>query len=184
MVRSPIEDAHAPPTWAVGEFRLRPLALLDARAWHEYLRDPQVVEHTSFPRIDLAAVHRMVANELAGYANGTSCRWAIVDFNDRLVGTCGFSQWSLLHSHAELVYDLAPAFWGRGVMRAAAEQVLRWAFRSAHFNRVHAFVMTSNAASIRLLEALGFWREGTLRQFRVARGTARDFHVYSRLQEA
>jgi ribosomal-protein-alanine N-acetyltransferase len=179
-----VEDAHAPPAWQIGEFRLRALTLLDAPAWHEYLRAPQVIEHTSFPLLDLADVDRMVANQLAGYANGTSCRWAVVDRNNRLVGTCGFSNWSLPHSHAELVYDLAPAFWGRGLMRTAVEQVLAWAFGIARFNRVHAFVMTSNAPSIRLLEAVGFSREGTLRQFRVARGVPRDFHIYSRLQAA
>src|SRR5437899_12256676 len=89
-----VEDAHAPPTWQIGEFRLRPLTLSDAPSWHEYLQDPQVVEHTSFPLLDLAAVDRMVANQLAGYANGTSCRSAVVDPNDQSVGTCGFSNLS------------------------------------------------------------------------------------------
>lgn len=176
-----VHDAHAPPTWQVGEFRLRPLRIRDAPAWYEYLRDPRVIEHTSFPLLDLAAVERMVANQLVAYADGTSCRWAVVDSNDGLVGTCGFSSWSLPHSHTELVYDLAPAFWGRGLMRAAVQQVIAWAFGTAGFNRVHAFVMTSNAPSIRLLEAVGFSREGTLRAFRVARGTPRDFHIYSQL---
>ena len=176
-----IEEAHAPPVWPVGEFRLRPMRLADAQAWHQYLCDPQVIEHTSFPMLDLADVERMVANQLAGYANGTSCRWAVADSDDRLAGTCGFSNWSLPHSHAELVYDLSPAFHGRGLMRAAVTQVLDWAFGRARFNRVHAFVMTSNTRSIRLLESAGFSREGTLREYRVARGTPRDFHVYSRL---
>jgi ribosomal-protein-alanine N-acetyltransferase len=67
-------------------------------------------------------------------------------------------------------------------MRAAVQQVLSWAFEIARFNRVHAHVMTSNAPSIRLLESLGFTREGTLREYRVARGVARDFHVYAQLR--
>jgi RimJ/RimL family protein N-acetyltransferase len=37
-------------------------------------------------------------------------------------------------------------------------------------NRVHAFVMTSNQRSIRLLDRCGFSREGTLRHYRIARG--------------
>jgi ribosomal-protein-alanine N-acetyltransferase len=123
----------------------------------------------------------MVSGALDGYAHATSCRWALADANDRLIGTCGYSNWSLPHSHAELVYDLSPPFWGRGLMRTAARQVISWAFHTAGFNRVHAFVMTSNAPSIRLLEKLGFSHEGTLRQFRVARGIPRDFHVYALL---
>ncbi len=170
-----------PPTWSLGQFRLRPLRSSDAPAWHAYLSDPLVIEHTSFPLLSGAAVEAMVSHALDGYLHGASCRWALVDASDGLIGTCGFSNWSLPHSHAELVYDLSPSFWGRGLMRAAVQQVLSWAFHTAGFNRVHAFVMTSNAPSIRLLEKLGFSREGTLVQFRIARGIARDFHVYALL---
>ena len=169
----------APPTWSLGQFRLRPLRSSDAPAWHAYLSDPLVIEHTSFPVLSPAAVEAMVSCALDGYVHAASCRWALADISDGLIGTCGFSNWSLPHSHAELVYDLSPSFWGRGLMRAAAQQVLSWAFHTAGFNRVHAFVMTSNAPSIRLLEKLGFSHEGTLGQFRIARGIARDFHVYA-----
>ena len=171
-----------PPSWPLGAFELRPMRYSDSAAWYAYLVDPRVVEHTSIPELTLASVEAMVARELDGYAAGTSCRWALADANDRLVGTCGFSNWSLPHSHAELVYDLAPAFWGGGLMRKAVHQVLAWALNNVGFNRVHAFVMTTNVPSIRVLEAAGFSREGTLRRFRVARGVARDFHVYSVLR--
>lgn len=177
-------DVLLPSSWSLGEFRLRPLRSGDAPAWLAYLSDPRVIEHTSFPELDLSGVEAMLSRQLEGYAAGTSCRWALADVTDGLIGTCGFSNWSLPHAHAELVYDLAPAFWGRGLMRAAARQVLSLAFNIARFNRVHAFVMTSNAPSIRLLESLGFVREGTLQQFRIARGVARDFHVYALLQAA
>ncbi|MHB0972535.1 MAG: GNAT family N-acetyltransferase [Thermoanaerobaculia bacterium] len=178
--------AHVPPppSWSLGEFRLRPLRAGDAPAWLAYLSEPRVIEHTSYPELDLSAVEAMVARQLAGYSGGSSCRWALADGSDRLIGTCGFSNWSLPHAHAELVYDLAPAFWGRGLMRTAVRQVLSWAFDTTGFNRVHAYVMTSNAPSIRLLESLRFVREGTLQQYRIARGVPRDFHLYALLRSA
>ena len=179
-----VEDIAVPPSWSLGQFRLRPLRLSDAPAFHAYLSDPRVIEHTSFPHLDLPAVEAMIARQLEGYAAATSCRWALADASDLLIGTCGFTNWSLPHAHAELAYDLSPGCWGRGVMRSAVQQVLSWAFDTAGFNRVHAFVMTSNTPSIRLLEALGFLREGTLRQYRIARGVARDFHVYAVLAAA
>jgi RimJ/RimL family protein N-acetyltransferase len=177
-----VEEAQVRPSWPLGDFQLRPLRSSDAEAWRAYLRDPQVVEHTTCSELDLAAVQDSLAREIDAYRAGTACRRALVDRSDALIGTCGFSNWSLPHSHAELVYDLHPEFWGRGMMRAAVKQVLSWAFGAAGFGRVHAFVMTSNAPSIRLLEALGFSREGTLRHFRVARGTPRDFHIYALLR--
>jgi ribosomal-protein-alanine N-acetyltransferase len=179
-----VADVLLPSSWSVGEFRLRPLRAGDALAWLAYLSDPRVIEHTSFPELDLSGVEAMLSRQLEGYAAGTSCRWALADGTDRLIGTCGFSNWSLPHAHAELVYDLDPAFWRRGLMRASVQQVLSWAFNTARFNRVHAFVMTSNAPSIQLLKSLGFVREGTLQQYRVARGIPRDFYVYARLRAA
>jgi len=126
----------------------------------------------------------MVLRQLDGYAEASSCRWALADARDSLVGTCGFSNWSLPHSHAELVYDLHPGFWGRGLMRGAVRNVLDWASGTAGCNRVHVLVMTSNAAPIRLLESFSFVREGSLRQYRVARGVARDFYMYALLNPA
>lgn len=182
MVTMPtIEDAL--PSWPLGELVLRPLRAGDAPAWLFYLSDPRVIEHTSYPGLDLAVVEAMLSRNLEGYTAGTSRRWALADASDRLVGTCGFSNWSLPHSHTELVYDLAPDFWGRGLMRTAVRQVLSWAFDTARFNRVHAYVMTSNTPSIRLLESVGFLREGTLQQYRVARGVARNFYVYALLRD-
>jgi ribosomal-protein-alanine N-acetyltransferase len=180
-IQPSVDSVVAPPAWSLGQFRLRPLQLSDAPAWHAWLSDPLVIEHTSYPVLSLAAVEAMVARALDGYAHATSCRWALADAGDKLVGTCGLSNWSLPHSHAELVYDLGRPFQGRGLMRAAAQQVVSWAFDTAGFNRVHAFVMTSNAPSIRLLETLGFSHEGTLRQFRIARGVPKDFHLYARI---
>jgi [ribosomal protein S5]-alanine N-acetyltransferase len=135
---SSVADVLLPSSWSLGEFRLRPLRAGDALAWLAYLSDPRVIEHTSFPELDLPGVEAMLSRQLEGYAAGTSCRWALADGTDRLIGTCGFSNWSLPHAHAELVYDLDPAFWRRGLMRAAVQQVLFWAFNTARFNRVHA----------------------------------------------
>lgn len=173
----------SPPTLGLGDFQLRPLCLGDEVAWYAYLSDPRVTEHTSHPRVDLGGVRRSVERHIEEYSTGTSCRWAISTLDGRLIGTCGFSNWSLTHRHAELVYDLSPDCWRRGIMRRAVQAALDWAFLTAGFNRVHAFVMTTNAASIGLLERCGFVREGTLRQFRIARGRPCDFHVYARLAE-
>lgn len=179
----PASPAGAPPpVLPVGEFDLRPLRLGDEDDWLTCLADPRVRLHTSLPAMDFAAVRVAVERSVAGYAGRTSCRWALAGRDGRLVGTCGFSNWSLAHAHAELVYDLHPDYWGRGLMRRAVEAAVRWAHVTAGFHRVHAYVMTSNERSLALLERCHFTREGTLRHFRIARGEPRDFHLYARLR--
>ena len=173
-----------PPLFDLGDLRLRPLRLGDELRLAEYLGDPLVTEHTSIPPVTLESLAAAVRRDIAAYTEGTSCRLALArSEDDALIGMCGFNSWSLVHRHAELAYELAPAYWGRGYMRRAVEAVLDWAFHSVALNRVHAFVMTSNVRSIGLLERCRFVREGTLRQFRVARGIPRDFHVYALLAE-
>jgi RimJ/RimL family protein N-acetyltransferase len=174
-----VKAGSLPPTIPLGRFTLRPLRVGDEAHLHEYWSDPRVTEHTSIPALDLAATRDMIRRCIADYTAARSCRWAFADERDVLVGTCGFSNWSLPHSHAELVYDLAPSHWHRGLMRTGVAAALAWAFDTAGFNRVHAFVMVTNGPSMRLLEHLGFSREGTLAQYRIARGVPRDFHLYA-----
>jgi [ribosomal protein S5]-alanine N-acetyltransferase len=59
-----------------------------------------------------------------------------------------------------------------------ARDVLRAAFDTLDLNRVKAEADTRNAASARVLEKLGFVREGTLREDRVVNGEVSDSWVY------
>lgn len=179
-----IEEGFGPPTLAVGAFRLRPICLGDETAWFNYLRAPGVIEHTSFPAVDPGSVRGWVERVLVGYSSNGPYRWALANPRDLLVGTCGFSNWSLAHGHAELVYDLNPEYQHQGLMSLAVTEVVRWAFSQQSLHRIHAFVMTSNRPSIALLDRCGFDREGTLRAFRIARGTPRDFYLYARLKDS
>jgi RimJ/RimL family protein N-acetyltransferase len=172
-----------PPLLQAGDLHLRPLRQGDEHALLQYLSDPAVLEHTSIPVPTLQSLEASIARDIAAYEARTSFRLALAGPDDRLIGMCGFNNWSPLHQHAELAYELAPRYWGRGYMRNAVLSVLQWGFADLALNRVHAFVMTTNARSIRLLERCGFLREGTLRQFRIARGEPKDFYLYALLAQ-
>ena len=163
--------------------RLRPLRATDAAALHAYLQDPAVTERTSYPVVSPSLAEAMIARSLRRWEAGEPSRWgiALTDY-DRLVGTCGFNDWSEAHRWAELAFDLAQAQWGKGLMREAVAAVLRWAFERDQVDRVHAYVRVDNARSERLLQRSGFVREGRLRSYRVCRGERHDFHVYGLLR--
>lgn len=171
------------PTIEWGTLRLRALRSSDAASLLSYLENPVVIEHTSFPRQDLGSVESLIERAQRGYVERSSCKWALVRASDDvLIGTCGFNNWFPEHASAELAYDLAAQYWGQGLMTQAVGAALDWAFKTAGFNRVHAVVMVSNVRSSRLLERLGFRREGTLRSYRIARHVPRDFWMYSLLR--
>jgi ribosomal-protein-alanine N-acetyltransferase len=182
--RSPTAPEQTiPPTLRFGELRLRPLRVGDEAALFEYLSDPSVTEHTSIPTPTLQSLATAVQRDVAAYGQRTAFRLALTKADDHLIGVCGFNSWSPAHRHAELAYELARQYWGLGYMRRAINTLLTWGYSDLGLNRVHAFVMTTNARSIRLLECCGFAHEGTLQQYRIVRGEPKDFHLYALLAQ-
>lgn len=142
-----------------------------------------MTELTSYPTVSVSLVETMIERSVSRWAAGEPSRWGLaLQEDDRLVGTCGFNDWSRAHRWAEMAFDLAPPHWGKGLMRQAVAAVLQWTFRLDQVDRVQAFVRVDNERSIRLLERSGFVREGCLRSYRVCRGQAHDFHVYGLLR--
>ncbi|NDZ74843.1 GNAT family N-acetyltransferase, partial [Streptomyces sp. SID10362] len=63
---------------------------------------------------------------------------------------------------ASLCYVFDSATWGNGYGTETARALLRWAYDTLDLNRVQAETDTRNVGSARVLEKLGFVREGTL----------------------
>lgn len=110
-------------------------------------------------------------------------RWLIERKSDgAFLGTCGYHCWDSNNNICELGYDLAPAYWGMGYMSEALGAALAFGFGDMGLNRVHAFVYIDNARSFRLLERLGFTREGVMRDKHLFRGVYYDHYCYSLLK--
>jgi [ribosomal protein S5]-alanine N-acetyltransferase len=177
--------AFVPPSLTVGEYVLRPFRNNDAADWCAYLADPRVTEHTSWPPITSEFITSLVERVIADYDEPRSLRWALArGDNDKLIGSCGYTRWVRDQGTAELAYDLAPAYWGLGLMSAAVRAAVAWALQAGSFRRVDALVMTTNNPSIAVLERTGFRREKMLAGHRVARGVPRDFYLYSVVSHA
>jgi len=111
-------------------------------------------------------------------------RWAIapVDAPDHLIGTCGFNYWNRENSRAEIGYDLAQSFWGRGLMVEALRPMLGFGFEQMGLNRIEADVTVGNEASARVLDKLGFREEGLLRQRGYWKGAYHDLRFFGLLR--
>ena len=64
---------------------------------------------------------------------------------------------------AEIGYILVPGNEGRGIARECLSALISQLFQAEHFHRLFADVDPRNTRSCRLLEKLGFKREGYLR---------------------
>lgn len=85
------------------------------------------------------------------------------DAPERLIGDCGFRPRADEPLIVDVGFTLDPSVQGRGYATEAVGEVLRYLFEDRAKHKVCADCDTRNDASWRLLERLGFTREGTLR---------------------
>jgi [ribosomal protein S5]-alanine N-acetyltransferase len=169
------------PACALPGIVIRQLERTDLSEWYGYLSIPAVLEHTSWNVHGVEDLEALLAR-CESDDPGSPCRLAIVDeARGRLIGTIGFHTIAHQHRHAELAYDLAPEYWGRGIAAAACNTVTEWSYQALRLVRVQATVLESNTRSERVLEKCGFRYEGLLRAYRLVRGIPGNFKLYSRL---
>ena len=117
-------------------------------------------------------------------ASGLALQFVVADTaSDKAIGTALLFRLEEGSARAELGYALGRAHWGRGLMHEALSALLDRAFGAMALRRIEAEVDVANAASARLLQRLGFTREGLLRQRWLTKGMARDFEIFGLLRD-
>jgi RimJ/RimL family protein N-acetyltransferase len=181
---APEHAALLPPHLSTDRLRLRPLGDADADHLFALHSSARVLRYWDGP----PWTDRDRAQEFLGRCRrmvdgGTGVRLAVERASDGVfLGWCGMHRRDPEHRSAELGYCYAEAAWGHGYATEAARALLGWAFATLDLNRVQAEADTRNLASARVLEKLGFVREGTLRENCVVDGEVSDSWVFGLLR--
>lgn len=172
------------PTLSTDRLRLRPFEDTDADALFALHRSVHVLRYWDAPPWnEESRAERFLAACREMAQAGTGARLAVELASDgSFIGWCALSRWNPEYRSASLGYCYDDAAWGRGYATEAARALLQWAFDTLEVNRVQAETDTRNAASARVLEKLGFVREGTLREDCVVAGEVSDSWVYGLLR--
>lgn len=172
------------PTLPTDRLRLRPFTGADAGALFALQSNAHVLRYwDSPPWTDPTRAERFleICREIA--EEGSGARLAIDRVSDgAFVGWCSLTRWNPVFRSASLGYCFTEAAWGHGYATEAGHAALTWAFDTLDLNRVQAETDTRNVASARVLEKLGFEREGTLREDCVVNGDVSDSWVYGLLR--
>ena len=80
-----------------------------------------------------------------------------------------------------LGYWIGEPFSRRGLMTGALAGLVPFAFGSLRLHRLEAACIPANAASVRLLEKMGFAREGYAREYLCINGLWQDHLLFARL---
>jgi RimJ/RimL family protein N-acetyltransferase len=145
---------------------LRRFRASDAETLAAYRSDPDVARYQSWaPPVPIEQARAIVASlERADPSRPGWFQYAIELTADRAhIGDVGV-RLNDNRRQAEIGFTLARAYQGRGLGSEAVRAVLDHLFRVQGLHRVSAECDARNTASARLLERVGFTREGMLRQ--------------------
>lgn len=172
------------PTLETERLRLRPFTADDAEPLFALNSDAEVLRYwDSPPWTDRASIARFMDGCRRMEEEGSGARVAIERTDDRaFIGWATFNSWNPDFRSASLGYCLNQEAWGHGYATESARAVLGWAFDALDLNRVQSETDTRNVASARVLEKLGFLREGTLREDCIVNGDVSDSWVYGLLR--
>ncbi len=145
--------------------RIRPVGVADVGGVFKIYSSPRVCEFFDLlPFQDSSQAQAHVERWLRLAGEKRQFRHAII-LEEQLVGTCGLYSVSAHHRRASIGFDLLPACWERGIMTEALQAYVPYCLKTYGLSRIQAVVLSGSGASIRLLEKLGFQREGTLRKY-------------------
>jgi ribosomal-protein-alanine N-acetyltransferase len=176
-----------PPTLETERLVLRPLTSADTTAVFLYASNPAVTRFTLFETHQTLDDSRWFVGDYtrSRYASREPDPFGLVLKTDPLqtiIGTIGAHWASQPNLTMEFGYSLAEPFWGRGLVVEAARAVMRYVFEEYAVERLQAQVFAGNDASERVLQKLGFAREGVLRSLVLRRGRWWDIVMYSLLR--
>jgi [ribosomal protein S5]-alanine N-acetyltransferase len=172
------------PALHTARLLLRPFVEADAHALFALHSNPRVTRYWDAPPwSDRTRAHRFIEVCRQTEQDGSGARLAIERLADgAFIGWCGVFEWNPDYRSATMGYCLDDAAWGQGFATEAASAMLQWAFDTVDLNRVQSETDTRNTASARVLEKLGFAREGTLRENCIVSGEVSDSWVYGLLR--
>jgi RimJ/RimL family protein N-acetyltransferase len=96
----------------------------------------------------------------------------------QLIGNCGIRRKPENEWEADIGYELASAYWGRGIATEAARALVELGFRDWGLHRISAWCVADNIGSARVLEKAGLRLEGRLCENEYYKGRWWDTLLY------
>jgi len=164
--------------------RLRPLRADDVDGVFALYSSPEVTRFWSFAAWTERAQAEAWLAERIHWGPPSVYLWAVADRrDDRFIGTASLFALAGPMHRAELGYSLLPDRQGQGLATEAVRLALAHAFGRMGLERIEADVDPRNEPSWRLLEKLGFRREGLLRNRWRVGGELADSLIFGLLRD-
>lgn len=160
----PTFDFEAFPILSTSRLILRDFKRSDAPALFRVRGDVRVTRlNSGKPMESVDEAKELIAKTHKAFADKRRIDWAIT-LKEKpqagVIGRVGYNYWLRQDRRASIGYDLAHVFWGEGIMTEAVRAIVAFGFDYMDLNRIEADADADNIGSIRVLEKVGFQREG------------------------
>ena len=165
--------------------RIRPARVSDAPLFQAWRAESSVRRFQPLQDVALSQIRNDVASQNIDdlfRARGERFQW-VIEAGGRPSGwiTLVVGNWE--HGLCEVGFALTSESQGRGVMTQALSLLLPDLFLNTRLERVEARCAIENFASKRVLEKVGFVREGVLRGYFLLQGNRVDHYLYAILRD-
>ena len=175
------------PTLITKDLVLRPIVDTDAASYFELCRDIEVMRAWG------TAAHQSLQDTLdliqyldRSFQNQEIIRWGITvkGAEDTIIGDAGFWRFVKVRCRGEVGAKLARPYWKRSFTSQALERVIQYAFEEMNLHSAEGNAEPENLASIRMIEKIGFIKEGLLHEhsYNAEKGRFVDTYIYSLLK--
>lgn len=169
------------PTLILNEdFVLREHLPSDALDFYEYYTNPQVAQYIlahNPSNLDEAEAEILYCRNLFRFKRGIY--WSLARVSDnKMIGAIGITI-NTLNRRGEIHYDLAEAYWNKGLTTLGIQHCVRYAFDTMKLCRIEAITLPENQASQKVLIKSHFQREGTLRAYKFFNDHPVDIEMFS-----
>ncbi len=152
-------------TLSTNRLVLRAFTMEDLADFYEYCKDPDTGIHAGWKPHESMEESRDILHHFIEEREV----WAICEKQSgKVIGSIGLHRDSKRRRNFNqcrmMGYVLSKAYWGQGLMTEAAKEVLRHAFEDLKLEMVTISHFSYNQRSARVIEKLGFHREGVLRK--------------------
>ncbi|WP_296946412.1 GNAT family N-acetyltransferase [uncultured Massilia sp.] len=173
-----------PVELATQRLLLRPMDERDTEAHYAVFSDPAVTRYWSTePWTSIDQAVQAIARIRSAFADGSELRLGIVlRETGELIGNCALHHFVDASRRCEIGYALASAHWGKGYAGEALEALVEYGLRALDLNRIEADIDPDNVASGRVLEKLGFRKEGYMPERWIVHGKPADTVYYGLLR--
>ena len=174
--------AAALPRLVCEQVVLRPWHSNDAKGLLRMHSNPAAMRYWStepWEHGNMARAEEYLDRIDAGAQKGDLLQWAAcLPGNSELIGTVTLYNICSTHRRCEIGYMLDQPLWGKGLGRSMVRLALKHAFTALNIHKIEADADPRNLASCRMLEAIGFQREGVLRERWRTGGELQDSAIY------